>query len=90
MSAQPTVQSLIDEINQRVQDKILEQSNANLLIKLINNADSLEEAISIATLGTVYKKTGFHFTPKLEKQVIRFIILRKMRIFRFIPMTPSL
>lgn len=67
MSAQPSVQSLIDEINQRVQDKILEQSNANLLIKLINNADSLEEAISIATLGTVYKKTGFHFTPKLEK-----------------------
>ncbi len=67
MSAQPSVQSLIDEINQRVQDKILEQSNANLLIKLINNADSLEEAISIATLGTVYKKTGFQFTPKLEK-----------------------
>lgn len=67
MSAQPSVQSLIDEINQRVQDKILEQSNANLLIKLINKADSLEEAISIATLGTVYKKTGFHFTPKLEK-----------------------
>ena len=32
MSAQPSVQSLIDEINQRVQDKILEQSNANLLI----------------------------------------------------------
>ena len=67
MSLQPTIQSLIDEINQRVQDKILEQSNANLLIKLIKNADSLEEAISIATLGTVYKKTGFHFTPKLEK-----------------------
>ena len=67
MSTQPTIQSLIDEINQRVKDKILEKSNANLLIKLINNADSLEEAISIATLGTVYKKTGFHFTPKLEK-----------------------
>ncbi len=67
MSTQPTIQSLIDEINQRVNDKILEKSNANLLIKLIENADSLEEAISIATLGTVYKKTGFHFTPKLEK-----------------------
>lgn len=67
MLKQPTIQSLIDEINQRVKDKILEKSNANLLIKLINNADSLEEAISIATLGTVYKKTGFYFTPKLEK-----------------------
>ena len=67
MLKQPTIRSLIDEINQRVKDKILEKSNANLLIKLINNADSLEEAISIATLGTVYKKTGFYFTPKLEK-----------------------
>lgn len=63
-----TKQSLIDEINKRVQDKILEPSNAELLIKLINNADSLDEAISIATLGTVYKKTGLHFAPKLEKK----------------------
>ena len=67
MLKQLTIQSLIDEINKRVEDKILEQSNANLLIKLIKNADSLDEAVSIATLGTVYKKTGFHFTPKLEK-----------------------
>ena len=63
-----TKQSLIDEINKRVQDRILEPTNAELLIKLINNADSLEEAISIATLGTVYKKTGLHFAPKLEKK----------------------
>ncbi len=63
-----TKQSLIEEINKRVQDKILEPTNAELLIKLINNADSLDEAISIATLGTVYKKTGLHFAPKLEKK----------------------
>ena len=47
MLKQPTIQSLIDEINKRVEDKILEQSNANLLIKLIKNADSLDEAVSI-------------------------------------------
>ena len=29
-------QNLIDEINRRVDDKILERSNADLLIKLIN------------------------------------------------------
>lgn len=63
-----TKQSLIEEINKRVQDKILEPTNAELLIKLINNADSLDEAISIATLGTVYKKTGLHFAPKLENK----------------------
>ena len=60
-------QSLIDEINLRVDDKILERSNADLLIKLINQAETLTEAISIAELGTTYKRTGFHFDKRLEK-----------------------
>lgn len=60
-------QSLIDEINRRVDDKILERSNADLLIKLINQAETLTEAISIAELGTTYKRTGFHFDKRLEK-----------------------
>lgn len=60
-------QSLIDEINCRVDDKILERSNADLLIKLINQAETLTEAISIAELGTTYKRTGFHFDKRLEK-----------------------
>ena len=62
-----TRQSLIDEINKRVRDKILEQTNADLLIKLITNADSLDEAINIAALGTTYKRTGLHFDKRLEK-----------------------
>src|SRR5574344_2051843 len=61
------IQSLIDDIKKRVSDKILEQSNADLLIKLIKNADSLDEAINIASLGTTYKKTGLHFDKRLEK-----------------------
>ena len=62
-----TKQSLIDDINKRVSDRILEQTNADLLIKLINNADSLDEAINIAALGTTYKRTGLHFDKRLEK-----------------------
>ena len=62
-----TKQSLIEEINRRVQDRILERSNADLLIKLITNADSLNEAINIAALGTTYKRTGLHFDKRLEK-----------------------
>lgn len=58
---------LNDEINQRVKDRILEPANAELLIKLINNAENETEAISIAELGTTYKRTGFHFNKKLEK-----------------------
>lgn len=60
-------QSLISEIKKRVQDKILEPTNAKLLEKLINNADSSDEAIQIAALGTTYKRTGLHFDKKLEK-----------------------
>ena len=62
-----TKDSLIAEIEKRVSDKILEQSNADLLIKLIKNADSLDEAINIAALGTTYKRTGLHFDKRLEK-----------------------
>ena len=39
---------LIIEIEKRVNDKILEPSNAELLKKLILNADSDNEAMSIA------------------------------------------
>ena len=62
-----TKQLLIAEIQKRVNDKILEQKNADLLIKLINSADSVDEAINIAALGTTYKKTGLHFDKRLEK-----------------------
>lgn len=57
---------LIEELNQRVTDKILEQSNATLLSKLINGSNSISEAISIAQLGTTYKRTGLHYDKRLE------------------------
>ena len=58
---------LIEELDRRVTDKILEPTNAKLLKKLINNAENDNEAMMIAELGTTYKKTGFHFDPRLEK-----------------------
>ena len=70
-------QSLIEEINKRVQDKILEPSNASLLIKLINNAESKNEAINIAALGTTYKRTGLHFDKRLEKMTDDIKYFRK-------------
>lgn len=59
--------NLISEIERRFDDKILERTNADLLIKLINNADSISEAISIAQLGTTYKRTGLHYDKRIEK-----------------------
>ena len=60
---------LIETINKKVEDKIIEKSNADLIIKLINNADTVKEAVDIAALGTTYKKTGFHFDKRLDKIV---------------------
>lgn len=62
-----TKEDLIQEIKSRQEDKIIEKTNAELLIKLIENAKDLNEAINIAALGTTYKRTGFHFDKRLEK-----------------------
>ena len=60
-------QELLNELDRRVEDGIIEKSNADLLKKLIQSADTLTEAIAIAELGTTYKRTGFHFDKRLEK-----------------------
>jgi len=68
MAAYKGKQEIIADLERRVADKILEQSNFDLLKKLIENADTLDEAIKIAELGTTYKRTGFHFDKRLERQ----------------------
>lgn len=62
-----TKRSLLLEIQARVEDKILEPSNAALLSKLITNAENDDEALAIAALGTTYKRTGFHFDKRMEE-----------------------
>lgn len=59
--------NLIADINKRKEEKIIETTNAELLIKLITNADTDNEAMMIAELGTMYKRTGFHFDARLER-----------------------
>lgn len=59
-------EGLIKDIHDRSEKKIIEQTNAELLIKLIKNADTDSEAEKIASLGTMYKRTGFHFDTRLE------------------------
>ena len=60
-------ESLLADIDKRVEDHILEPTNAELLKKLIRQADDIDEAMMIAALGTTYKRTGFHFDKRLEK-----------------------
>ncbi|MBQ6732430.1 MAG: site-specific DNA-methyltransferase [Paludibacteraceae bacterium] len=58
---------LCADLERRVSDRILEPTNAELLKKLIVNAESDNEAMMIAELGTTYKHTGLHFDIRLEK-----------------------
>ena len=69
--------SLIDEIERRIEDKIIENTNAQLIIKLINSAESINEAIMIGELGTTYKRTGLHFDKRFEKLTNTIKYLKK-------------
>ncbi len=77
-------QDMLAEIQQRVGDKVLERSNAELLTKLITQADSDDEAIKIMSLGTTYKKSGLHYEKRLEKMdnTIRYFKKNEALSFR--------
>lgn len=63
-------QQLIDAINERVSDRVTERANADLIIKLINKAESSDEAFAIAELGTTYKRTGFHWDKRFDREQV--------------------
>lgn len=74
---------LISEIERRKEEKIIENTNAQLIEKLINSAENINEAISIAALGTTYKRTGFHFDKRLEKMTNTIKYLKKNKKLSF-------
>ena len=76
-------QEILSDLEKRVNDKILEQSNFDLLKKLVENADTLDEAIKIAELGTTYKRTGFHFDKRLERQSNTISYFKKNNVLSF-------
>ncbi|WHN18365.1 site-specific DNA-methyltransferase [Campylobacter jejuni] len=64
------------KISDRANNGILEKENADFLIKLIDNAQNKTEVLKISALGMTYKRTGFHFDVRLEKnegQTIRYL-----------------
>lgn len=62
-----TKETLIKELEDKKEKRILEETNVELLKKLINNAENITEALDIAGMGTIYKKTGLHFDRRLER-----------------------
>ncbi len=60
-------EQLLAEIDRRVADKILEPTNAQLLRKLIGNAENDDEATMIAQLGSTYNRTGLYYEKRHER-----------------------
>lgn len=81
---------LIVEIDKRIADKIIEKTNADLLKKLIEQAETINEAIMIAELGTTYKRTGFHFDKRLEKMTDTIKYFKKNEKLSFVQDKKSL
>lgn len=75
---------LIAELDKRIVDKIIEKTNADLLKKLIEQAETINEAIMIAELGTTYKRTGFHFDKRLEKMTDTIKYFKKNKKLSFV------
>jgi adenine-specific DNA-methyltransferase len=75
---------LIAELDKRIADKIIEKTNADLLKKLIEQAETTNEAIMIAELGTTYKRTGFHFDKRLEKMTDTIKYFKKNETLSFV------
>ena len=86
----PLKTDMLAELDQRVADKVLERSNADLLRKLIIQADDDDEAIKIMSLGTTYKKTGLHYDKRLEKMdsTIRYFKKNERLSFRTDDISP--
>lgn len=75
---------LLAEIDRRVADKILEPTNAQLLRKLIGNAENDDEATMIAQLGSTYKPTGLYYDKRFEPKTnsIRYFKKNEQLSFR--------
>lgn len=76
-------EGLIAEIDKRVADKILEPTNAELLRKLIINAENDNEAVSIAQLGSNYNRTGLYYDKRLEKMTSDIRYFKKNKALSF-------
>lgn len=62
-----TIRKMYEELKKRVEEKILEKNNFDFLTKLLEKAESEDEAIGICRLGTTFYKTGLRYDTKMEK-----------------------
>ena len=72
-SLEETRKQLFNQLDKRVADGVLEQTNAELLKKHIGLAESSSEAEAVFALGAMYNRTGLYYDVKLEKTMTNII-----------------
>ncbi|WP_338983943.1 site-specific DNA-methyltransferase [Spiroplasma endosymbiont of Othius punctulatus] len=74
---------ILNQLRQKVSDKILEESNYKFLEKIISKAETNQEMNAIATMGTTFNKTGIVYEQRLEKmgEDIKYLALDKEMSF---------
>ena len=75
ITAQSTKNEMINDIRSKIALRIFEPETGEFIIKLINKAESLDEAFNVYQLATNYSKTGLHYDVKKEKlgDTIRYL-----------------
>lgn len=72
-----TIKNLISDLERKVNNNVLEKNNFDFLLKLLSKAESVNEAMNICSLGTIYNKTGLHYENKSEKETELIHYLKK-------------
>ena len=67
ITANSTKQEMIEQIREKIGNKIFEPETGEFIITLIEKATSLNEAFNVYQLGSIYTKTGLHYEVKKEK-----------------------
>ena len=78
-----TIKEIEDEINKRYSDGIITKNKAEALIKLINKADDLSEAILISAMGTMNVSSGFQFDYTPPKNDSKIYYLKRNKDLSF-------
>ncbi len=83
ITAESTKNEMISDIKKKVLLKIFEPETGEFIIRLINKAESLDEAFNVYQLGTNYTKTGLHYEVKKEKLSDTIKYFKKNNILSF-------
>ncbi len=82
-----TIEQQLENLKAYLVDGVISKQKYEFLERLMKKAESPYEAALISGLGTIYKKTGFHFERQVEKMSNTIQYLSKNEDLSFGSMT---